>query len=67
MGLTDTYEAWSYELRMPLWGQGYFEGGKPCSASSADAIVVKLKRPVTPAPRSANVLRDFMAVDPTPF
>ena len=33
---------------MPSWGQGKVGHSKPCSASSADATVEKLKSPVTP-------------------
>lgn len=50
---------------MPLWGQGYLGASKPCSASSQDATVAKLNSPVTPAPKRANILEDFMVVDPT--
>lgn len=41
---------------MPACGQGYSAAAKPCSASSAEAIVAKLKRPEAPTPRRANAL-----------
>lgn len=62
-----THEAWSYELRMPLWGHGYLGHSKPCSASSADTTVPKHKSPETPAPRRARARRDFMPVVSTPY
>lgn len=60
-----THDAWSKELRIPLWGQGQLGQARPCSASSADAIVPKLKNPETPTPRSARALKEF-AFDPAP-
>ena len=59
-----THEEWSYELRIPLCGQGQLGHSNPCSASSADATDAKLRNPESPAPNNANALRDFIPTDP---